>query len=274
MCPSLADQGLVLVRMCQADIDKLTCIAHDAGSTTYCTEFNLPVADVKVATSCGTTITCTGTTPLLMEFLVDCPTCTTCPICNDVNPQLKTYSKGGFAGSGAPNLYLLSNFGSAFPGGVFVGSPIPTVSGFFNRWSIASTVASYAGTSGTPGFLSSSTTNTLNNGTGTFGSNLLALILSIGFDANDSAFAASTKVPLGNMLLNFPTSPLNMFNGLTLSHFIVGCNYRIGAVSPLLVPAYLSSFMTTSAATLNSICASVIANYDNATVNLGNLKCY
>jgi hypothetical protein len=77
-CPSFVDQGLVLVRMCQGDIDRITCLAHNSGAVSFCTSIFVDVPDVKVPVCGGRSVSCVGQCQIPIEFLVDCPPFTGC----------------------------------------------------------------------------------------------------------------------------------------------------------------------------------------------------
>lgn len=166
---------------------------------------------------------------------------------------LKTFTQGGWGATpsgGNPGAYLCSHFAAAFPSGLTIGSTRTL------HLSTASDITSFLPSGGTPAVLSTNYTDpgcTYNN---TFAGQLVAATLNVGFDSYYSSFATPSN-NLAGMYLNF--SP---FVGVSVSTLLTEANNLIGGSTSSYTVAQLNTALTY----LNE-------NYDNGTVDNGNLVC-
>ena len=165
-----------------------------------------------------------------------------------------TVTQGGWGANCSGNnwgCYRNTNFAASFPSGLVIGA-----CGRFIRLSSALAVDNFLPSSGTPAALTNSS-NILNptNVNNTLAGQVVALKLNVTFDANNAAFSSST-IALGNLVITNGT-----FAGMTVNQLLVEGNKALGGCS------------TYSPSDVNAAIDMVNQNYDNGTVNNGNLAC-
>lgn len=173
--------------------------------------------------------------------------------CGGVCSGYRTQTQGGWGATpngGNPGAYLHNNFAAAFPSGLTIGSGTKTVK-FTTAQSITDNLPAGGGPTTLPsGNITDPSTGYLNT---ELDGQIIAAMLSVGFDANDASFSISTGV-LGNLVFNSGT-----FNGKSVQFVIDEANKAIGSVG--------SSY---SLADLNTALTSFNENYDNGTAGSGN----
>ena len=198
----------------------------------------------------------------------------TTPACGFVSGGYCTYTKGGYAGPGAPGQLFDSNYLSVFPGGLSIGEATPGLSAFWTadttgRGNLKQYVGSLAGG---PGPLTTGFTNpTLVSQTG--GGNLAAqtatLTLNVGF--NDAGVLGGTQnstiTAFGNLVFcNVPSGTTSSLLGKTVDQVLADANVALGNAT---LPSYVGSF-----GNLNDLVTSLNESFDNcglstfATTNL------
>jgi len=165
--------------------------------------------------------------------------------------QLTTFSIGGWgASNGIGANYRDTHFAAAFPNGLTVGCGNNTYT-----FTSAQAIENFLPAGGPVSTISGNTTNP----TGVqnqLASQLVAAELSLGFDANDANFAASTN-SLGSAVYN--NGP---FSGMTVAQVIAHANLTLGGCSN----AYSLGSLAEALAMLN-------LNYDGEGVDNGNFNC-
>jgi hypothetical protein len=157
----------------------------------------------------------------------------------------KTFTQGGWGANpngNNPGVYLHANFNATYPTGVMIGCGSNTL-----VFESAQEVTDFLPSGGTPSALPNYSVLT---------GQLLAATLNVGFDAFDPSFASS-NVALGDMLFVSGT-----FQGLTVNQVLAIANDVIGGCSN----AY-------SASAVNNALTAINENFDNGTVDNGNLDC-
>jgi hypothetical protein len=162
----------------------------------------------------------------------------------DCGPH-KTFTQGGWGA--VPNgnnagVYLHANFSSAFPSGLTIGCESNTLT-----FTSAQQITDYLPDGSTPSALPETTV---------LSAQLVAASLNIGFDSYDANFAGS-DVELADMIFNVPG-----FEGLSAGEVLAIANDVIGGCSN----EYSYSDLTAILTILNE-------NFDNGTVDNGNLDC-
>jgi hypothetical protein len=172
--------------------------------------------------------------------------------CND---GYRTYTNGGWGtkcGGGNAGCYRDANFSAAFPNGLTIGC--------------GSNTLTLTSSSAVEAFLPSGTSaRVLNAGSmvnpgGTYSNvlagQLVAVSLEAGFDAYDPNFSTNTNSFSNLIIAN------GAFSGMTVGSFLQVANQVIGGCST----AYTLSDVNATATMINE-------NYDNGTINNGNLIC-
>jgi len=173
--------------------------------------------------------------------------------CGGVCSGFRTQTQGGWGATpngGNPGVYLHNNFAAAFPSGLTIGSGTKTV-----KFTTAQSITDNLPAGGGPTTLPSG--NAVDPASGYLNTELdgqiIAAMLSVGFDANDASFSISSGV-LGNLVFNSGT-----FNGKSVQFVIDEANKAIGSVG--------SSYSLTD---INTALTSFNENYDNGTAGSGN----
>lgn len=173
--------------------------------------------------------------------------------CGGVCSGFRTQTQGGWGATpngGNPGVYLHNNFAAAFPSGLTIGSATKTVK-FTTAQSITDNLPAGGGPKALP---SGNVTNPLAGYLNTeLDGQIVAAMLSVGFDVNDASFSISSGV-LGNLVFNSGT-----FNGKSVQFVIDEANKAIGSIG--------SSYSLTD---LNTALDSFNNNYDNGTSGSGN----
>ena len=167
-----------------------------------------------------------------------------------------TVTQGGWGAKAAGNnwgTYRDKNFAGAFPNGVTVGS-----GSRFLKFTSAKAVENFLPSGGTPRSLNAGTmTDPTEKSYGnTLAGQVVALTLSVGFDAFDMNFSTS-ETPLGSLIV-----VSGIFNGMTVKQILTEANKVLGGES--------SSY---TAQQINEIVSAINENYDNGKVNKGVLAC-
>lgn len=173
--------------------------------------------------------------------------------CGGACAGFKTFTQGGWGAvphGGNPGVYLHANFATAFPTGLTIGSGTKTVK-FTTAQAITDNMPVGGGAQVLP------TGNVIDPAAGYLNTELdgqiIAAMLSVGFDASDAGFSISTGV-LGNLVFNF-----GAFSGKSVQFVITEANKAIGSVG--------SSY---SLSDINTALTSFNENYDNGTAGVGN----
>lgn len=173
--------------------------------------------------------------------------------CGGACAGFKTFTQGGWGAvpnGGNPGVYLHANFAAAFPTGLTIGSGTKTVL-FTTAQSITDNMPAGGGAKSLPDG------NVVNPAGGYLNTELdgqiIAAMLSVGFDAYDANFSISTGV-LGNLVFNS-----GAFSGKSVQFVIDEANKAIGSVGS-----------TYSLADINTALTSFNENYDNGTAGTGN----
>ncbi|MCX6205354.1 MAG: Ig-like domain-containing protein, partial [Bacteroidetes bacterium] len=173
--------------------------------------------------------------------------------CGGVCSGFRTQTQGGWGATpngGNPGVYLHNNFAAAFPSGLTIGSGTKTV-----KFTTAQSITDNLPAGGGPTSLPSG--NVVDPASGYLNTELdgqiIAAMLSVGFDANDASFSISSGV-LGNLVFNS-----GVFNGKSVQFVIDEANKAIGSVG--------SSYSLTD---INTALTSFNENYDNGTAGAGN----
>ncbi|MBI1184551.1 choice-of-anchor A family protein [bacterium] len=166
-----------------------------------------------------------------------------------------TFTQGGWGtackGSN-PGCYRDANFTAAFPSGLTIGC----ASGFQATFNSSAAVKNFLPAGGTANKLTSNYTNPTSSSAGVLAGQLVALTLNVTFDGYDPAFGASS----GHLADNKIAITGSPFYGMSVADFLVLANEFIGGCpSPY------------SASDFNTVATAINENYDNGTVNRGNL---
>ncbi len=167
--------------------------------------------------------------------------------------QFRTQSVGGWGGSsnGGPGSYRDANFASAFPNGLTIGCG----SNFLVLTS-AQAVEDYLPAGGSSAVLPAGTLTNPTNYNNQLASQLVAAVLSLGFDANDPNFGPSNGY-LGDQV--YASGP---FQGMTVSQVVTIANQAIGGCTQ----QYNLVELADALAQLN-------LNYEGGIVNNGAFVC-
>jgi len=169
--------------------------------------------------------------------------------------ELTTYTQGGWGASPAgnnPGTYLHANFNAAFPNGLTVGC---YPNNYYVKLSSAQAVTDLLPVGGKGSVLTANATDPASLKNVLVGQ-LVALKLSVGFDAYDANFGQSS-VALGDMVI-----ASGAFQGTTVSQFLTIAEQVLGGCSS----AYSVQQVLDAATSINE-------NFDNGTTNNGFLTC-
>lgn len=168
--------------------------------------------------------------------------------------QFTTFSQGGYGtncNGNNPGCYRDAHFAAAFPNGVTIGC----ASGFTLKFTSSAAVASYLPAGGGPSVLSSSAIDPVGS-RGNLSAQLLALSLSVGFDANDPNFSASST-SLSSLTIGSGT-----FAGMTIGDFLQLGNDILGGCSSQYTPSQI-----------NEVADILNNNFHEGTVDGGYVNC-
>jgi hypothetical protein len=169
--------------------------------------------------------------------------------------QLRTFTQGGWGANPSgnnPGTYLHANFSGAFGSGLTVGC---APSGYYINLTYAQAVTNLLPTGGKASALSTNATNPASIKNVLVGQ-LVALKLSVGFDAYDANFGES-PVKLGNMIIGSGT-----FKGYSVSKFLAIAEKVLGGCSTQFTPEQV-----------NETASAINENFDNGNTNKGFLAC-
>ena len=164
-----------------------------------------------------------------------------------------TVTQGGWGAvcsGGNWGCYLNSHFTSTFGASVTIGA-----CGKFAKFTSAAAIIAFLPSGGTAAALPSGTMTNPVAYSNTLAGQVLALTLNVRFDATVSNFSSSS-IALGNLVITNGT-----FAGMTVNQLLTEGNKALGGCS------------TYSISAVNAALDMVNQNYDNGTVNNGNLAC-
>jgi hypothetical protein len=164
-----------------------------------------------------------------------------------------TYSKGGYAGPGAPGQLLTSNFATVFAGGLTIGINDAAGSLHHAKWTTVSSLKSALGGGGSSGPLTADTSNATSISGGTFARQTAALAISVAFSA-----AGVTSNSTGNFGDLYYCNAGSSLSGQTVS-------YILGAANTALAGKGLPAGYTFG--TLNTLIGDLNEAFDNCTVS-------
>lgn len=168
--------------------------------------------------------------------------------------QLRTQTPGGWGAKpqgNNPGTYLHANFAAAFPNGLKVGC----ATGKTITMTTAQAITDLLPTGGQPAVLTKSYTNPSSIKNVLVG-HLIALTLSVGFDAHDPDFGQA-GVKLGDMLIG--SGP---FANMTVSQFLAVANNVLGGCSNAYTPS-----------AINEVASKINENYVDGKTDNGFLIC-
>jgi len=169
--------------------------------------------------------------------------------------MLRTQTQGGWGASPAgnnPGTYLHAHFNAAFSDGLTLGC---YPNNYYIRLTSAQAVTNLLPAGGKASVLNANATNpsSLKN---VLVGQLVALKLSVSFDAADASFGQSS-VALGNMIIGSGT-----FQGYTVAQFLAVAEEVLGGCSKAFTPQQL-----------NETATQINQNFDDGTINSGFLLC-
>jgi hypothetical protein len=168
--------------------------------------------------------------------------------------QLRTFTQGGWGAGPAgnnPGAYLHANFKKAF-GELTVGC---APGNYFIKLTSAQAITDLLPTGGKAAALSANATDPASVKTVLLGQ-LVALKLSVGFDAHDRRFGES-PVELGKMIIGSGT-----FKGYSVYNFLAVAEQVLGGCNSEFTPVQV-----------NDAAAAINENFDNGNTNKGFLVC-
>jgi uncharacterized protein (DUF2141 family) len=187
--------------------------------------------------------TSTATATVTLETPCDC--------------QLRTQTQGGWGAvpqGNNPGVYLHAHFAQAFPNGVTIGGSC--AEGRRLRLTTAQAVTNFLPSGGQPAMLPPGVLTNPVNYNNTFAGQLVALTLSVGFDAANPNFGQS------NTLLGNTWVVSGLFSGMQVSQILQLANNKIGNCGG-----------TYSVSALNGILSTINENFVDGTIDNGNLSC-
>ena len=146
--------------------------------------------------------------------------------------QFRTQTQGGWgttAMGGNPGAYRDAHFAAAFPNGLVVGD----AGGFRATFGSSAAIQPFLPAGGTPAPLARNHVDPNETEAGVLAGQVVALTLSLGFDAADPAFSASAT-PLAGLVVADPQSP---FANQTVRQVLDAANAVLGGLPSLLTPA-------------------------------------
>lgn len=174
---------------------------------------------------------------------------------NNCNGQFRTQTQGGWGqchqNGNNPGTYLAANFAGAFPNGLTVGACGKTL-----RLSSSLAVCTFLPSGSTPRALTASLVNPGTSYKNVLAGQVVALSLSVGFDAYDANFGSSSS-GLGAQIINAGT-----FAGWSVQQLLTEANRVLGGCASIY-----------SASTINNAVSSINENYVDGTTNKGFLRC-
>ena len=168
--------------------------------------------------------------------------------------QFKTFTQGGYGTAchgNNPGCYRDANFSAAFPNGLIIGCGNNKL-----VFTSSAAIQNYLPAGGGPAVLPAGIVTNPSGSYGVLSSQLIALTLSVGFDANDPNFSASSA-SLASLTIKSGT-----FAGMSVAAFLQVANDVIGGCSSQYTPAQL-----------NTVATAINENFDNGTVDNGYLNC-
>ncbi len=185
-----------------------------------------------------------------------CSKTSTCEIKgSSCNGQFRTQTQGGWGqchqNGNNPGTYLAANFAGAFPNGLTVGACGKTL-----HLSSSSAVCTFLPSGSTPRALTASLVNPGTSYKNVLAGQVVALSLSVGFDAYDANFGSSTS-GLGAQIINSGT-----FAGWSVQQLLTEANRVLGGCASVY-----------SASAINNAVSSINENYVDGTTNKGFLRC-
>lgn len=168
--------------------------------------------------------------------------------------QFTTFTQGGYGTEchgGNPGCYRDAHFAAAFPNGVVIGC----AGGNTLTFTSSAAIAAYLPAGTGPAVLTSSAVNPTTT-RGVLSSQILALTLSVGFDAADPNFSASST-SLGSLTIASGT-----FAGMSISSFLQLANNVLGGCSNQYSPS-----------TINEAATALNENFDDGTSDHGYVNC-
>ena len=223
---------------CNPTLPTVASVAAQVRATDTCGALTTNITCQDATSGCGTTRTFTvvatdacgnsATNTVVYAWTADTtPPVITCPP-NYTNSSAHAICGCTQGGWGAPphgnNMgVLLANYCSTvYPRGcVEVG--MPGFGGHSMKFTSAAAIAAYLPAGSTPGALTSDALNPTSSSAGVFGGQVLALQLNVDFC--DAGLTGSPGSPLGDMMLNDATSPLN---GQTVRQILALANRALG----------------------------------------------
>lgn len=168
----------------------------------------------------------------------------------------RTQTQGGWGTSCSgsnPGCYRDANFSTAFPSGLTIGC----VGGYTATFTSSSAIQNFLPSVGSAGALNTNYTDATSTSAGVLAGQLVALSLSVGFDAADSSFGAS-PASLASLKIIAGGST---FDGMTIGDFLVIANEVIGGCNT----SYTFS-------EVNAIATLINENFVDGTTNNGDLE--
>jgi hypothetical protein len=169
----------------------------------------------------------------------------------------RTQTQGGWGSEcsgGNPGCYRDDHFDAAFPGGLVIGCG----AGHTLTFSGSGAVEAFLPASGTAGILTQSAVDPVDSAAGVLAGQLTAATLSLGFDAADPAFSASSEPLAGLVICGTGTS----CDGLAVGTVVADANLVLGGCAGL---------TGLSAVELNTCLAAVNENFVDGTTDAGHL---
>ena len=191
---------------------------------------------------------------ILISFMLTIMLAITSAYSQGCSGQFTTFSQGGYGTAchgGNPGCYRDAHFAAAFPNGVVIGC----AGGFTLTYTSSAAVQNYLPGGGGPAVLTSSAVNPTGS-RGNLSSQLLALTLSVGFDASDPNFSPSST-SLGSLTIHAGT-----FAGMSIANFLQLGNNILGGCSSQYTPSQI-----------NEVADALNNNFDGGTVDNGYVNC-
>lgn len=149
---------------------------------------------------------------------------------------LRTQTQGGWgtrANGNNPGTYRDNNFSGCFPNGVTIGC----ANGYTLQFTSSAAIEAFLPQGGTPAVLTYSDTNPIASDGGVLAGQVLALSLSVGFDACNVNFGADCHL-LGDMVLGPGAGD---FAGMTVGDFLDLANNVLGGCDTAYTPAQVNA---------------------------------
>lgn len=156
--------------------------------------------------------------------------------------QFRSQTQGGWgtaARGNNPGAYRNANFATAFPNGLTIGN----AGGFTATFTTSAAVEAFLPAGGTAAALDQSSTDPLTTSAGVLAGQVTALTLSVGFDAADADFSASTT-SLASLVVADPNSP---FVNMTVQQVLDAANQFLSGMPSV----YTASQVNGAVASIN-----------------------